>query len=54
MDTYIHIYIYTYAVGLSLITSSQPQGASERSFFDKSALGGYVYIGMLFKLNTIN
>ena len=40
INIYIHIYIYTYADGLSLITPSHPQGASERSFFDKSASRG--------------
>ena len=47
INRYIRIYIYTYADGLSLITPSHPQGASERSSFDKSASGGFaseVYI----------
>ena len=53
MNIYIHIYICTYADGLSLITPSHPQGASERSFFDKSASGGfaseeYIYVYIIY------
>ena len=46
IEIYIDIYIYTYADGLSLITPSHPQGASERSFFDKSASGGFASVCM--------
>ena len=36
---YRNIYIYTYADGLSLITPSHPQGASERSFLTNQPQG---------------